>query len=105
MAGEQTVPGDKRLLDCPEATIGLALPSPLSERLDQLVQLAERAGERTTRKELVASLILSAPIDGADLSEKIRQLRTAVVHEAVAPDATGRVLLSRHGPGPRTRTR
>jgi hypothetical protein len=38
-----TVAGDERLLDCPEATVGLSLPSPLNERLDQLVQLAEGA--------------------------------------------------------------
>lgn len=94
MAGEQPVAGDERLVRCPEATVGLALPSPLNERLNQLVQVVESAGERTTRKEVVASLILSEAIDGASLSEEIRQLRRAVVHEAVAPDATGRVHLS-----------
>ena len=105
MTGGQSVAGDERLVDCEEAIVGLSLPSPLSERLDQLVRLAESAGERTTRKEVVASLILCAPTDGLALSEAIRQLRTSVVRDALEPDAGGRVLLSRHGPGPRTRPR
>jgi hypothetical protein len=104
-AGGESLAGDKRLVDCPESTIGLSLPSPLSERLDQLVRLAEDAGERTTRKEIVASLILCAPTDGPALSERIRQLRAAVVHEAIAPDESGLVRLARHGPGPRSRQR
>lgn len=103
VTGEQSVAGDERLMNCSESKIGLSLPSPLSERLDQLVRLAEGVGERTTRKEVVASLILSAPMDGPALSERIRQLRSAVVHEAIAPDESGRVRLSRHGPGPRSR--
>ena len=48
--GEQSIAGEARLMDCSESTIGLSLPSPLNERLDQLVRLAEGAGERTTRK-------------------------------------------------------
>ena len=58
VTGEQSVAGDERLMNCSESKIGLSLPSPLSERLDQLVRLAEGVGERTTRKEVVASLIL-----------------------------------------------
>lgn len=105
VASEQSIASDERLVNCPESTIGLSLPSPLSERLDQLVGLAELEGERTTRKEVMASLILSAPTDGVVLSESIRRLRHTVVSEVVEPDTSGRVRLPRHGPGPRTRQR
>jgi hypothetical protein len=37
---------------------------PISERLDDLVTLAEQTGERTNRKELIASLIVAAPTTG-----------------------------------------
>jgi hypothetical protein len=45
---------------------------PIDARLDLLVELAEEAGERTSRKELVAACILGAP-GGAD--ELVRWLR------------------------------
>ena len=50
---------------CAERYRGLSLPLPISARLDLLVALAERAGERTSRKEVVAACILGAP-DGAE---------------------------------------
>ena len=50
----------------------LSLPLPISARLDLLVALAEQVGERTSRKEIVATCILGAP-DGAE--ELVRWLR------------------------------
>ena len=105
MSHHETFGGDERLSGCTEVTVGVALPAPLSERLDELVRLAEETGERTTRKELVASLVLAAPMDGAVLSDGIRRLRHAAVSDAVVPDASGRVRLKPRGPGPRSRTR
>jgi hypothetical protein len=73
--------------------------------LDRLVDCAEDAGERTSRKEVIASLILDAELDGPGLAARIRRLRLATVgdvvaqvsrHEALATNAPRR-------PGPRAR--
>ena len=66
------IPPQTPLPSCPERSVGLSLPVPITARLDLLVELAEQAGERTSRKEIVATCILAAP-DGAD--ELVRWLR------------------------------
>src|SRR5712691_11255110 len=66
------IPPGTPLPSCPERPVGLSLPVPINVRVDLLVQLAERAGERTSRKEIVAACILGSP-DGAD--ELVRWLR------------------------------
>jgi hypothetical protein len=60
------------LPSCPERSVGLSLPVPINARIDMLVELAEQAGERTSRKEIVAACILASP-DGAE--ELVRLLR------------------------------
>jgi hypothetical protein len=69
---ERSDPPETPLPSCPERSVGLGLPVPINARLDLLVELAEQAGERTSRKEIVATCILAAP-DGAD--ELVRWLR------------------------------
>ena len=59
------IPPETPLPSCPERSVGLSLPVPVNARIDLLVELAEQAGERTSRKEIVAVCILGAP-DGAD---------------------------------------
>ncbi len=66
------IPAQTPLPSCPERSVGLSLPAPINVRIDLLVQLAEQAGERTSRKEIVAACILGAP-DGAE--ELVRWLR------------------------------
>ena len=56
----------------PFDSVGLSLPLPISARIDLLVALCEQKGERTSRKEIVATCILGAP-DGAE--ELVRWLR------------------------------
>ena len=56
----------------PFDSVGLSLPLPISARIDLLVALCEQTGERTSRKEIVATCILGAP-DGAE--ELVRWLR------------------------------
>lgn len=67
------IPPQTPLPSCPERSIGLSLPVPINARLDLLVELAEQAGERTNRKEIVAACILGSP-DTAD--ELVRWLHT-----------------------------
>src|SRR5713226_9322483 len=66
------IPAQTPLPSCPERSVGLSLPAPINVRIDLLVQLAEQAGERTSRKEIVAACILGSP-DGAE--ELVRWLR------------------------------
>src|SRR6266542_6108074 len=66
------IPPQTPLPSCPERSVGLSLPVPINARIDLLVELAEQAGERTSRKEIVATCVLGAP-DGAE--ELVRWLR------------------------------
>jgi hypothetical protein len=89
------------LVDCSERNVGLSLPGPLSERVDHLVDCVEAEGERTSRKELIASLILSAEFDGPQLAAGVRRLRSASTSdpEEHVP------YQGRRQPGPRPRRR
>ena len=92
------------LPSCPERSVGLSLPLPISARLDLLVALAEQAGERTSRKEIVAACILASP-DGAE--ELVRWLHVYRRSPADSVYTSGSKLegleLGRARPGPRPR--
>ena len=96
---------DDELALGPETRIGIALPAPLSVRLDVLVDLANRAGARTSRKELTASVLLAAPESGDGLAELIGALRTARVRDAFVRDHPEEAFLAppKAKPGPRAR--
>jgi hypothetical protein len=51
--------------------IGMVIPSPLAARIDLLVKLANTAGLRTTRQELVAAAILAATTDQSRLARQL----------------------------------
>jgi hypothetical protein len=96
---------DTRLEDCEQRPVGVALSAPMSERLDDLVRLADLQGARTSRRELIAALILAAPAAATELTEAVLQYRRALVREAlVLPTGGAEVIsLSRRRPGPRKR--
>jgi hypothetical protein len=99
------VDATKRLRDCAEGTVGLALPRPLSDRVDALVSLADDHGERTSRKELIAALILDAPVDGSRLAKLLSRYRLATARDALLdPESAGATIpLAERRPGPRAR--
>src|SRR4051812_13616787 len=66
----------------PDTQMGLSLPRPISGRLDVLVAIANDAGERTSRAELVAALIAQAHEPEA-LREFLVRFRLAVVRDVV----------------------
>ena len=105
LASHRRVSGSTPLRDCSEANIGVAVPWPLSDRLDGLVTRVEGAAERTSRKELLAALILAAPIEVAELGAMLRHYRQAIAGQArmdgCAVDAIMPVSVRR--PGPRRR--
>lgn len=98
-------PIDAPLRDLAEYNVGLALSDPISRRLDALLELVESTGERTSRKELIASLILSASPEGEVLAKHVRRYRTSVVRDAlINPNRLGALVAFRSPPpGPRRR--
>jgi hypothetical protein len=96
---------DAPLRDSPEHSVGLVLPAAISDRVDALVALTEEIGERTNRRELIASLILAAPTRGEDLSNTLRRYRRATVRDTLLqPNSVLTEINSPiHKPGPRVR--
>ena len=94
-----------RLVEGEETGAAVDWPVALHHRVDQLVELAEGVGERTSRKELVAALVLASPTDGNELSDMLRTYRTALTRDALlnVPSSENVVELRRRGPGPRSR--
>ena len=95
----------KRLSDCSEGAVGLALPHPLSDRVDALVALVDDYGERTSRKELIAALILNAPADAIRLADFLSAYRRATAEDALLdPESAGASIpIAERRPGPRAR--
>ena len=104
-SNSQRVAADTPLQHCPERNVGMALCDPISDRLDRLVALAEASFDRTSRKELVASLILAASTDGNALVEMIRVYRQSTAGQVrLEGVAAGTSLPARdRRPGPRPR--
>src|SRR3954453_7097711 len=78
--------GPEFLRDWENRPVGLALPAPLSHRLDALVELAESAGQNTNRRELVAALILAATESPGELARLVERYRTAPSTSVVVGD-------------------
>lgn len=96
---------DARLARCEPQQISVEIPSPLNARLDALVRMADEEGAATSRRELVAALILGAPTSGRRLAAAVIRLRKARAAEAGVPGVPlAEVLeLKSHPPGPRPR--
>lgn len=90
---------------CEEKQIGISIPTPLDARLDALVRRANAAGESTSRKELLAALLLDAPENPDQLTRALRAYRTARADQVVVDgDPPGRYLTeAEKRPGPRPR--
>lgn len=96
---------ETRLTNAPERQVSVNLPGPINERLDRLRELADEEGARTSRKEIVAALILDAPEGGEDLSAAVIRYRKARARDAAIAgvDAADVLEFRRHSPGPRRR--
>jgi hypothetical protein len=85
----------------PDVAIGMSVPDVIDQRLDALVARLDEIGYPTTRKDVVAALILHAPEDDEHLAVLPIRLRTSVVRDALMP---GQKLLApgrSRKPGPR----
>jgi hypothetical protein len=96
---------DAPLQTAPELRIGVGIPAPLSARLDGLVELADQEGARTSRKEMLAALLLAGPADGTHLADLVRDYRTARVEATIIKNQPEARFLEpdRPPPGPRPR--
>ena len=103
MAGSDTpLSPDARVIDCPDKQAAVAWPLPVDARLDQLLARARDAGERTSRREIVAALVAMCDLNGDDLGTLLRRYRTSRLRDVVevASDADA-VPFARQRPGPR----
>src|SRR5216683_1327117 len=107
MTARRRIRSDLPLRDAPEEGIGLTIPAPLSDRINALVDLVDAAGERTSRRELMAALILAARPLTDELTSALRTYRRASVGDASLETnrAAGSFELARRKPGPRPRRR
>lgn len=96
---------DASLASCAEFQIGVGVPGPLSARLDALVKLANGAAANTSRKEVLAALLLAASDEPDLLADLVRTYRTARVEDAIIGGAERDRFLrpepARAGPRPR----
>lgn len=96
---------NERLDRCESKGAAITWPIPLDNWLDQLVALADEAGQKTTRKELAAAIVLQAPRDGDTLAQLVTTYRKAKVSDVCSPrDAKQNVVpfqVRRPGPRPR----
>ena len=99
------VGSDVKLCQSQDTQPGIRWPLAVGQILDLLVAAAEEAGERTSRKELLAALVATQKHDGAALGRALKRYRKMSVGDALGVEAGGQavVQLVRHGPGPRDR--
>ncbi len=100
------IPPDALLTDVPPKNVGGNLPAPLAERLDALVDLANREGAGTNRTQLLGALLLHAPEDGRALLDQVLAYRRAPARAAAIAALPDRDVLQfvRHKRGPRPRS-
>jgi hypothetical protein len=66
---------DRRLVDTAKRTTSVNWPEAVDRRLDRLLELAEEAGEQTSRAQILAALVCQAPLDGEGLGVQVRAYR------------------------------
>ncbi len=84
--------------------MGIALPIPLSNRLDLLAEAAARGGMQTSRKEFVAMLIAEAGGSAASIPHQLRRYRPIKAGAGVRhgrEEETHTLRRPRRGPRPR----
>jgi hypothetical protein len=101
--GGMSLDADSRVRDNPERQTTVAWPLPVDVRLDRLLDQATEAGERTSRRELLAALVATCDLTDAELSEMLRRYRTATVRQILPiPDGENVLPFTKQPPGPRT---
>ncbi len=106
MAGERRVPLRALLPASHDRQFNFVWPLAIVARLEELVDRANALGARTTRKELLAALVLATEPDGASLDAIVRRYRVATVSDALVDEQVDPrneyVEFSSRRPGPRS---
>jgi hypothetical protein len=76
---------DQKIADLLTKPRTIALPDPVDDRINQLVQKVREAGDVTTRKEVVAAVIAFSVDNGQDMSDLLHQYRRATVGQVLLP--------------------
>jgi len=101
---EVSLGADERLDRCETKGAAITWPIPLDNFLDRLVDLADEAGQKTSRKELAAAILLHSPRDGDALAALVTAYRRAKVRDVYPAPVKGKnVLFHVKRPGPRSR--
>ncbi len=100
------VPLSQRVRESVRQTTSMSLPAPIHFRLDELVRLASDVN--SSRAELIAMLIASAPLAANELEDRILAYRRLTAGEVMpnllaAETEDDTVVVPLHGPGRRKR--
>ena len=101
MAERQRVKADLLLRRAPEVRVGLALPIPLSMRIDDIAAELADSGFRVARRDLFAAAVLALPEDADSVVELLERYRTSTVGDVLPIAGNATITLRRPGPGPR----
>src|SRR5438477_356357 len=96
------------LQQCEPVGTSARWPFPIAERLNQLLDLARKAGEKLSKEDLLGALVLNARPDGDALGVLVRTYRRTPAGQAYIPPRQNRIdppKKRRPGPRPVTATR
>src|SRR5579859_7264769 len=85
--GSMSLDADSYVVDTPEKSASINWPWAVEVRLEQLLNQAKAAGEKTNRKELVAALVATSKLSDAQLGKMLRRYRTVKVREILSVPA------------------
>lgn len=105
MAGERRVATDALLPSSQDRQFNFVWPLAIDHRLETLVDRANTVGAGTSRKELLAAILLTCETDAQELAEAVRQYRVSRVADALldaTPHPAGYVDFGTRRPGPRS---
>lgn len=75
---------DERLDEVRQRGVGVEMPVPLHERVEQLCELTYEAGyARPSKRKILAALVLGAPTDAEELDRLVRAYDRARVRDAL----------------------
>jgi hypothetical protein len=81
---QRYIEADEPLATCERCPTYVSWPVPIDRRLDELLDLAWRAGHDLNRHDLLAALVLAAPLDGKKIGALVIQSRRSKAGDAVS---------------------
>ena len=82
MPAKYEVDPDTWLTEAPPRQLGVSVPSPLYERVDELITLVRPEGQIPSRAEMVAALLYGAPEKADELADMLVDFKKAKARDA-----------------------